>query len=245
MTISLTVLGSSTPYPRPDNPCSGYLVAHGETTIWLDAGPGTLAALQQYTAIDELDAIWISHMHADHSADLLVALYALLFADLEPPGPIPLYGPPGIAARLADFLTNTQRAPVEEAFEVHELHDGHQACIGRLQLTSHAVAHGFPAFGLRVFDGTKVLAYSGDTGPCQGLAKIADGADLFLCEADSAEQSPVHLTPLDAGRAAAGTGRLVLTHVGPSLTPLEAEAQASTVYTGPIAYAAPGSVFTL
>ncbi|WP_176968923.1 hypothetical protein [Amycolatopsis xylanica] len=69
------------------------------------------------------------------------------------------------------------------------------------------------------------------------------GADLFLCEADSAEQSPVHLTPLDAGRAAAGTGRLVLTYAGPSRTPREA--QASTVYTGPIAYAAPGSVFTL
>ncbi|WP_328607663.1 hypothetical protein OG943_00515 [Amycolatopsis sp. NBC_00345] len=41
MAFTVTVLGSATPYPRPGNPCSGYLLGHGATKIWLDAGPGT------------------------------------------------------------------------------------------------------------------------------------------------------------------------------------------------------------
>src|SRR3954470_19643932 len=95
--MSLTVLGAGTPYPRPGRACSGYLVRAGQTQVWVDAGPGTLANLQRYTAPTELSAIWLSHMHADHSADLLPATYALALADRRAPAPIPVYGPPGWA----------------------------------------------------------------------------------------------------------------------------------------------------
>ena len=92
--MKLTILGTATPYPRPDNPCSGYLVQHGDTSIWVDAGTGTLAELQRHITLDRLDAIWISHAHADHSADLLTAYYALRFSDLTLTRPLPLIGPP-------------------------------------------------------------------------------------------------------------------------------------------------------
>ncbi|MFI5609782.1 MBL fold metallo-hydrolase [Amycolatopsis sp. NPDC051903] len=243
MAFTLTVLGNATPYPRPGNPCSGYLVRHGTSKIWVDAGPGTLAALQEHTSPDELDAVWVSHLHADHVADLLPAVYALLFADLRPRPPIPLYGPPGTAARISAFLSNTGRAPIEQAFAVHELHDGHRARVGDLRLTSVAVDHGFPAFGLRITDGRRTLAYSGDTGPCPALTRLADGADLFLCEADGSEPSTVHLTPAEAGRAAAGAARLVLTHMSHTVTPRDAVTQAATHFPGPVAYATPRAVF--
>lgn len=71
--LRLTVLRSATPYPSAENPCSGYLESSRGTTIWVDAGSGTLGPLQRYARLDELDAIWVSHMHADHSADLLIA----------------------------------------------------------------------------------------------------------------------------------------------------------------------------
>lgn len=76
----MTVLGCATPCPSVDNPCSGYLVSGGDTRVWVDAGSGTLAELQRHVRLDDLDAIWISHMHADHSADLLTAYYGALFA---------------------------------------------------------------------------------------------------------------------------------------------------------------------
>ncbi|MCP2169067.1 Ribonuclease BN, tRNA processing enzyme [Goodfellowiella coeruleoviolacea] len=250
--MDLITLGSATPYPRPGRPCSGYLLAHQDTRVWLDAGTGTLAALQAHTAVDRLAAIWISHLHADHCADLLTAFYALRYADLAPAAPIPLYGPAGLADRLAHFLSNSGRSPIEEAFEVHELRDGHVAKIGGLRLVTHAVAHGMPAFGVRVDDGRHSMAFSGDSGPCPGLDRLASGVDLLLCEADSADSADaaagepaVHLTPEQAGQLAtrAGAGRLVLTHVGPFLTPAQAVARAGAHYAGPIHHAAPGSRF--
>ena len=248
--LRLTVLGCATPYPSVDNPCSGYLVSGGDTRVWVDAGTGTLAQLQRHVRLDELDAIWISHLHADHSADLLTAYYGALYADIQLAAPIPLYGPPGIADRLAHFLTNSStRSPVESAFAVDELHDGHQVRVGALTLTSRAVAHGMPAFALRVEAAGRSLVYSGDTAPCSGLTSLAEDCDVLLCEAESA-QAPgageqVHHTPEDTGDTAraARAGRLIVTHVGRFLTPEQAVARASTRFDGPIDYAAPGATF--
>ncbi len=250
--LRLTVLGSATPYATADNPCSGYLVAGGGARVWVDAGSGTLAQLQRHARLDEVDAIWISHLHADHSADLLTAYYAALFADVRLAAPIPLYGPPGIADRLAHFLTNgATRSPVESAFAVHELADGHQARVGALTLTSRAVAHGIPAFAVRIEAEGRSLVYSGDTAPCANLTSLAEGCDVLLCEAESAEApaegEQVHHTPEDAGdtAGAARVGRLIVTHVGPFLAPHQAVARASARFDGPVDHAAPGAGFSI
>lgn len=250
--LRLTILGCATPYPAADNPCSGYLVSSGDTHIWVDAGSGTLGPLQRYVRLDELSAIWISHLHADHSADLLTAYYGALYSDIQLSAPIPLYGPSGIADRLAGFLTNTpSRSPIESAFSVTELHDGHQATVGRLRLTSRAVSHGIPAFALRVEAASGSLVYSGDTAPCQSLTDLAGGCDVLLCEAESAkapdEDEQVHHTPEDTGdtATAADAGRLLVTHVGRFLTPQQAVARASARFGGPVDYAAPCTTFSI
>ncbi|MFI9007702.1 MBL fold metallo-hydrolase [Actinosynnema sp. NPDC053489] len=237
MTFSLTVLGTATPYPRPDNPCSGYLLRTGHTAVWVDAGPGTLAALQRHHRPDRIDAVWISHTHADHTADLLPYYYALLFADQRPRAPIPLYGPPGLAARLETFLAGAAPNPAAAAFDVHELHDGHRADVGDLTLTSRAVDHGLPAFGLRATHDGATLAYSGDTGPCPALDDLAHGADLLLCEADGA--GPHHCSPEDAAAAGRGARHLLLSHVGHTLTTAEAAERAHA----PVAR--PGEILTI
>jgi ribonuclease BN (tRNA processing enzyme) len=220
--------------------------------VWVDAGTGTLGPLQRYARLDELDAIWVSHLHADHSADLLTAYYGALYADVRLGAPIPLFGPPGIAARLAGFLTNTPvRSPVESAFAVTELHNEHQVTVGPLRLTSRAVAHGVPAFALRIEAAGRSLAYSGDTAPCASLTSLAGGCDALLCEAESAqapaEGSQVHHTPEEAGETAdaARAGRLIVTHVGRFLTPQQAVARASTRFGGPVDYASPGATFEI
>ncbi|WP_327290021.1 MBL fold metallo-hydrolase [Streptomyces sp. NBC_01198] len=246
----LTVLGCAAPYPGVDDPCSGYLVSSGDTSVWVDAGTGTLAELQRHVRLDEVDAIWISHLHADHSADLLTAYYAALFADIQLPAPIPLFGPPGTADRLAHFLTNSStRSPVESAFEIHELHDGHQVQVGALTLTSRAVAHGVPAFALRIETAETSLVYSGDTAPCPNLMSLAEGCDVLLCEAESAQPAPerVHHTPEEAGETAtaAQASRLIVTHVGRALPRDQAATRAATRFAGPVDYAAPGATFPL
>lgn len=250
--LDLAVLGCATPYPSIDNPCSGYLVSYGDVRVWVDAGTGTLAALQRYTRLDELDAIWISHLHADHSADLLTAYYGALYADIRLPAPIPLYGPPGTADRLAHFLTNgPTRSPVESAFAVEELHDQHTARVGDLTLASSAVAHGIPAFALRIEAAGRSLVYSGDTAPCPSLTTLAEGCDLLLCEAGSAEreiaEEQVHHTPEDAGATArlAQARRLIVTHVERFLTPEQVGMRVATRFDGPVEHAAPGATFSV
>lgn len=244
--LRVVVLGCATPYAAVGNPCSGYLVSGGGTRIWLDAGSGTLGELQRYVRLDELDAIWISHLHADHSADLLTAYYGALYADITLRAPIPLYGPPGIADRLAGFLTNgSTRSPIESAFAITELYDVHQVTVGAIQLISRAVEHGMPAFAVRVESAGRSLVYSGDTAPCENLSELAGGCDVLLCEADGAEDG--HHTAEQTGETAkaAGAGRLIVTHVGRSLTPAEAAARAATRFGGPVEYAVPGASYLI
>src|SRR5215213_4941506 len=64
--MRLHVLGSSGGYPVPDNPCTGFLLEQGETRIWMDAGNGTMAAVQRIVPLEQIDALVISHVHADH-----------------------------------------------------------------------------------------------------------------------------------------------------------------------------------
>ncbi|MGW4049931.1 MBL fold metallo-hydrolase [Streptomyces sp. NPDC004779] len=245
--LRITVLGSATPFPRPGNACSGYLVEGGGARVWVDAGSGTLGELQRHAGLGEIDAIWISHLHADHSADLLTAYYGLLYAGLELALPVPLFGPPGTADRLAGFLTNGPgRSPVERAFAFEELTDGHVAAVGGLTLRARAVEHGMPAFALRVedFQG-RSLVYSGDCEPCPALVELGRDCDLFVCEADG--ESAGHHSAAQAGRSAAlaGARRLVVTHVGPGTEPAEAVARAAAEFPGDVRHADPGACFTV
>ncbi|MGW2383617.1 MBL fold metallo-hydrolase [Streptomyces sp. NPDC001658] len=243
--LTLTVLGTASPHPGPDRPCSGYLLRGGGAEVWVDAGPGTFAELQRHSDPARLTAVWISHLHADHSADLLSAVYALAYGGLTPDAPIPVYAPAGCAERLAGFFGRADTGFLKGVLDFRTLHDGHTVRYGGLTLTARAVTHDVEAYGLRAEADGRVLAYSGDSGPCAALTELADAADLFLCEADidaHREGEQVHLTPEDAGRTAraADARRLLVTHVGPTLTPGTATARAAAVFGGPTATARVG-----
>jgi len=243
MSISLTVLGCSTPYPRPGAPCSGYLVRTSGVNLWVDCGGGTFAALQEHLAPGDVDALWISHMHPDHCADLLsVFSWALNAADAPR---LPVYGPPGWAARLAAMLPmDTAEDAVRDSFHTHEVQTGHATTVGNLNLISVGVRHSVPAFGLRVEGPAATLAYSGDTGPCAELIELATGADLFVCEAGAIEPQPAHCTPADAGRAAAAANakQLLITHLPFRSDPSEAVKAAAEIGGCPTSAAHPGLV---
>ncbi|WP_329341930.1 MBL fold metallo-hydrolase [Streptomyces sp. NBC_01352] len=248
--LTLTVLGTASPHPRPDRPCSGYLVRGGGAEVWVDAGPGSFAELQRHTDPAGLSAIWISHLHADHNADLLSAVYGLAYGGLTPAAPIPVYAPAGCAQRLAGFFGRPDAGFLSGVFDFRTLYDGHTARHGELLITAHTVQHDVEAYGLRVETGGRALAYSGDSGPCAALTELALDADLFLCEADidaHREGEQVHLTPEDAGATAraAGVRQLLVTHVGPTLTTEAATARAASVFGGPTAAARVGETRTV
>ena len=77
--MRLDVLGSSGTAPSRDNPASGFLVSEASTTSWMDAGPGTYMALLGLIDPGDIDAVLISHMHADHCTDLFAFFHGLKY----------------------------------------------------------------------------------------------------------------------------------------------------------------------
>src|SRR6266536_2609845 len=220
--------------------------------VWVDTGSGTLANLLRHTTLPELDAIWLSHLHVDHSSDLPVAYHALRYGDFDtPPPPVPVYGPAGWAERMAAFILGEPAPAIEEAFQVHELHDREQVRLGPLELTAVATLHSVETYGVRAASAAATLAYSADSGPCDALAELAAGADLFLCEATWTKwpegTNPIHMTPTLAGEWAARSGahRLVLTHLRSDADTSASIERARGASGGPVELATEGATFEL
>ncbi|MCP9484747.1 MAG: MBL fold metallo-hydrolase [Gaiellaceae bacterium MAG52_C11] len=218
--MRLDIIGSSPAWPNPGGACSGYLV---EGRLLLDCGPGVLAKLRERPGTDgwpDVEAIAITHLHLDHWGDLVPWVWGSLFGPgAEHPKP-ELRLPPGARAALLPILAQLGGEDMlERAFEVDEYESGRPFELAGLTLTALPVVHyTIPAFGFRVV-GERTLAYSGDTGPCNELLELAQGADLFLCEAtlddpDSDGPRRGHLSADEARAAGGGSGtrRLVLTH---------------------------------
>ena len=233
MGLSLTVLGCSGPYAPPGGACSGYLVDDGETRLWVDAGPGTLANLQRHVAFDAVDALFLSHEHPDHWTDLEGFFNVCRFV-AEREG-VPIYAPAGLRERTY--------ADTEPIFDWHEVADGDRVQVGTLELRFSRTDHGPETLAVRVDGDGRSLGYSADTGPAWSLEALGPGLDLALCEAaipSSGEGSLQHLSARQAGRtaAAAGAGRLLLTHLWPTLDPAASLAEGAEAFGNEVALAA-------
>jgi ribonuclease BN (tRNA processing enzyme) len=187
----------------------------------------------------ELDAIWISHLHLDHSHDLQTAFYGLAYGGMGLKSPIPVYGPPGWVAKFFGEHAGLF-SDIAEVFEAHEIGEDWTGRVGDLHLSICRVEHSQPAYALRAEYEGRVLVYSGDTAPSDGLVELAAGADLFVCEADfdSPEQRTeyvLHSTPEEAARmaTAAGVKKLMVTHVAYCLGIEAATARAAAAFGGP------------
>src|SRR6266480_4965322 len=89
VTMRITVLGKSPSWQDAGGACSGYLIEDGGTTVLLDCGNGVFSKLRQHLDYTELDAVLVSHLHADHFLDLIPYAYALTYAPRQQPVPVP------------------------------------------------------------------------------------------------------------------------------------------------------------
>jgi ribonuclease BN (tRNA processing enzyme) len=214
----MTVLGCAGSFPGPDSACSAYLVEAEGFRLLLDFGAGSLSALQRYASLTSVDAILLSHLHADHVLDACNYVVVRRYAPDGPYPAVPVYAPAGAAERLACAYGSPDEGSLDDVYSFHDLKPG-TFSIGPFAVTADRMNHPVETYGVRLEHGGKVLAYSADTGPCDALHRIAHGADLFLCEAsyiDGEDNPPdLHLTGRDAGEVAtkAGVARLLLTHL--------------------------------
>ena len=222
--MRLTILGRSPATPNPGEACAGYLVEGDGSRVLVDIGPGVVAQLLQRHHPDELDAVVVSHMHADHMLDLVTLRYVYPWRARPKEERLRVVLPPGSADQMLDLAKGVGNARhFEDSFRLSE-HDGSTpVAFGGMSLTPIKTQHYIPCWGFRIESDGRRLAYTADTAPCGGLVDLADGPDLLLSEAtlrslDEDAQPPEprgHLTPAEAGKAGrdGGARRLMLTHL--------------------------------
>jgi len=244
--MRLTVLGCSGGGPTRSTPASGYLVTSGATSVLLDAGPGTFLELGRHLDPAALAAVVVSHIHVDHCADFF-GLYGYLRSAARQ-GPLRVFVPEGAAEHLAAFAGAGEGHGFFSLFEFTTVGRGN-ATIRDVALEFGSAAHGVPALVTRLETHAGAVTYSGDTGTGGDLATLAQGADVLLCEAGlvPGDSYPHHLTAEGAGAVAAtaGVGRLIVTHLPPTLDKESATAAAAAKFSGPVTAAEPGAVYAV
>ena len=244
--MALTVLGSSCSIPRAGRACSSYLIEAGGTTVVADFGTGAYANLVRYLAPETLDAIVVTHMHADHFLDIIPLRYALKYGDRTNARKVPLYLPPGGEAMLrrlcSAFAKEGGSDFLGEVFAVRTFEPA-----APLQLNSVAVSfaptrHYITTFALRFDVAGSSITYSSDTAPTQSVVALARDSSLLLCEAtliDAEEEQETergHMSAREAGfvAAEASADRLLLTHYSGRAVPSELVASARVAFPGPV-----------
>lgn len=251
MTLTLTVIGCAGTNPSRDRVCSSYLVAADGYRLLLDCGHGALHRLQSVVDVSELDAVLISHLHADHFADLYGLNYALRFHPDQPP-PVPVYAPAGAREFIGQLLPEESLERMGTTLDFRVAAAGDRLTLGPLTVELFRANHPIETLASRITAGRQVLAYTADTAPTDDLLPCARDADLLLADCTWSEaQRPlpegVHCTGLEAGRlaAAADARRLLVTHVSPYNDPAAIAAEAAQAYSEEILVAADLQEITL
>jgi len=263
--LKITVLGKSPSWQDAGGACSGYLVEGREAIVLVDCGNGVFAKLRQFADYVDVDAVVISHLHADHFLDLVPYSYALTYAPRQQPVPVAQY--PGTDTPARPRLVAPRGATrlfrrvvgawgnddlIENAFAIEEYQPNSTVKVGDLSFRFHEVPHFTETFAIDISssEGGRIT-YGADSRPAEELVEIARGTDLLIVEATlpRPERTGIrgHLTPGEAGDHArrAGAARVVLTHISDELDHDWAREQAEETFGGAVEVAREGAVYEL
>ena len=244
------MLGCGAAFPRAGGACSGFLVDGGGAKVWIDAGNGTFSRLEQVASWRDLDAMIITHGHADHISDVLPLMYAMGFDDNPPSEALAVYAPPEVPARLGALLGSGPSSEMfKRVFAFKPLGDDFK--IKGLSVRPFRTEHPIDCYGVRLSADGRDVAYTSDTAYFPDLADACAEVDLLIAEATYvgkvAADGGVHMWASETGRLAreAQVKRLVLTHIWATLDPAQAEAEARENYDGPVEAAVEGNRYTV
>jgi ribonuclease Z len=219
-----------------------YLAIEGDKGFWLvDCGASPLARMRRVGLSPErLCGLIITHFHPDHVFGVPILLMNMWL--LGRSDPLYVYGLPDVIERFETMMDLFRWAEwpgffpvpcrvVTEEVGALVLED---QC---LRITSAPVQHLVPTLGLRIENKSNggVLAFSGDTSPCDAVVTLAQDASILIHEA--AKNTLGHSSAAQAGEIArrAAAGRLVLIHYRPSPCKYERWLEeAATAFGGPV-----------
>src|SRR3954463_11649813 len=263
--MRLTVLGKSPSWQDVDGACSGYLVEEDGTVLLLDCGNGVFGKMRRFVDYVAVDAVVISHLHADHILDLVPFSYGLRYAPRQQPVPVhrwpgtdsparPVLHAPAGAREVFGQVCGAWGPPelIENAFDLREYEASATIEVGPLRLRFAEVPHYLKTHAIEISaQGTGRFVFGADSRPTDDLIAFARDADLLMVEATlprPERQGPRgHLTPEEAGEhaARARAARVVITHISDELGDDWVLAEAERGYGGAVELAAEGAVYEL
>jgi ribonuclease BN (tRNA processing enzyme) len=219
--VTVRMLGSGDAFGSDGRFQTCILVSSAAGSVLVDCGASSLIAMKRF-GVDPgtIDAVLLSHLHGDHFGGLPFMILDAQFSRRS--RPLSIAGPPGVEDRvraaMEAFFPGSSWTVQRFDLRFMELPAETPANVGPVRVTAYLVDHasGAPAYALRVDSGGRVIAYSGDTAWTEALIRVADGADLFICEAYFYDKAvPFHLDygTLRAHRDALRCRRLLLTHM--------------------------------
>lgn len=231
------------------------MVEHDGFRLVLDLGYGTLPRLLDLlgsSVADGLDAVVITHEHADHMVDLHGLFRARWFGRRDAPR-IALYAPKPVLGKLV-ALEDPQAADYLRAVFDWSPLPAAPYPVGRFMLESVALLHHVPTAGVRLTAPGLTIAYTGDTGPDPALVDLGRDVDVYIVDATHPTPPPPAsgqprflLSAAEAGEvaAAARARRLLLTHFWPDTDRELAVSEARRLFAGEIYQSSEGAVIEL
>lgn len=225
--MKLTILGSGTCIPSINRGSSGYLLETGDKRILLDCGNGTTWKLEK-AGINylDIDYIFITHFHPDHTADLIPFLFATKYPhNKQRSKPLFLYGPKGLS-RFYQNLTNLYGSWMQpDELEIYEIPE--ELNTDHFSVKTFKTVHTEKSIGYEILHNNKRVVYTGDTGYFERLCEISDKADIFIveCSVSNSEKNDRHLCPEEITNLLKNSSpkKTVLTHFYPSMLDLNYE----------------------
>jgi ribonuclease BN (tRNA processing enzyme) len=261
--IKFHILGAGGAVPTPTHSPAAYWVTVDDQPLLLDPGPGALVRLVKSgrapRGVDDIDLVFLTHLHPDHSADLLHLLFALHSPLPTRQDPVTLYGPPGLASLLrklkeiyGSWLEPRQRrlAIIEIGPELEEIPLPGGGSVQPFKVRHPQDRLSRFCLGYRFHDTAGHTAvFSGDTEPCAELNQAAAGADLLVVECSTPDHLATtgHMTVSQVGDlcAAAHPGLTVLTHQYPDAAALDLTSLLANTFQGPVVQAVDGSEYSV
>jgi len=251
----LIVLGSGTSVPRADRTTSCYLVDPGDgRAVLLDLGPGALqrAAAAGYD-LDHLHGVLMTHLHPDHSADLVALDFALRNpAPRAGMPPLPVWGHVDLQllyARVRNAWPGWLGSG-SQRLDIRTIGPGELEVPGFRGAEAFRISHAESSLGYRLtLPNGFQIAFSGDATEGAQLEELGQNSDLFVLEAAVPDESPVqgHLSPERAAAvaSASGTKHLMLTHFYPGVLKDPVEPRVRTAFEGRLSLAQDGMIIEL
>ena len=223
MSVEVRFLGTGSASAPGGRGHSCIVLTEGTTTVLLDCGSTALPSIMRTLDPATIDGVVVTHLHGDHFGGIPFLLMQQGFEKRT--REMVIAGPASLEARLRELSValyrDYYRSPFPFPLRFVAFADA-DVTIGSARITPRPVAHSPSAepYGVRVAVGGKVIGYTGDAEWSDALPPLADGTDLFICEATTYQTKWAgHLAAREIAerRAELRTKRIVLTHLGPEM----------------------------